>query len=105
MLRVGGKWLAPREVEHTLNQHPSVAESAVVGFQDEEDLVKPYAFVVLKSGGVPSEDLEKEIQAFVKERIAPYKYPRWIAFIQEIPKTSGGNVQRFVLQERLKEGN
>ena len=105
MLRVGGKWLAPREVEHTLNQHPSVAESAVVGFQDGEDLVKPYAFVVLKPGNVPSEDLEKEIQAFVKEKIAPYKYPRWIAFIQEIPRTPGGNVQRFVLQERLKKGS
>ena len=105
MLRVGGKWLAPREVEHTLNQHPSVAESAVVGFQDEEDLVKPYAFVVLRPEDVPSEELKTEIQAFVKERIAPYKYPRWIAFIDEMPRTSGGNVQRFLLQERLKKGS
>jgi benzoate-CoA ligase len=105
MLRVGGKWLAPREVEQTLNLHPGVAESAVVGFQDDEDLVKPYAFVVLNPGHAPSEDLEKEIQAFVKERIAPYKYPRWIAFTDEIPKTRGGNVQRFVLQERLKRGS
>jgi acyl-coenzyme A synthetase/AMP-(fatty) acid ligase len=61
--------------------------------------------VVLKPGDVPSEDLEKEIQAFVKEKIAPYKYPRWIAFTQEIPKTPGGNVQRFVLQESLKKGS
>jgi len=104
MLRVGGKWLAPQEVEHTLNQHPAVAESAVVGLQDEEDLVKPYAFVVLKPGESPSEDLKTEIKAFVKEKIAPYKYPRWIAFINTIPKTSGGNVQRFVLQERVKKG-
>ena len=105
MLRVGGKWLAPREVEHTLNQHPSVSESAVVGYQDEEDLVKPYAFVVLAPGEVSSEELKTEIQAFVKEKIAPYKYPRWIAFIDEMPKTTGGNVQRFVLQERLKKGS
>lgn len=105
MLRVGGKWLAPREVEQTLNQHTAVLESAVVGFQDDEDLVKPYAFVVLEPGHAPSEDMEKEIQAFVKEKIAPYKYPRWIAFIDALPKTTGGSVQRFVLQERLKKGS
>ena len=104
MLRVGGKWLAPQEVEHTLNQHPAVAESAVVGLQDEEDLVKPYAFVVLKPEAAPSETLKEEIKGFVKEQIAAYKYPRWIAFIDAIPKTTGGSVQRFVLQERVKKG-
>jgi benzoate-CoA ligase len=102
MLRVGGKWLAPREVENTLNQHPAVEESAVVGYQDPEDLIKPYAFVVLKSGHSPSPELEEEIKQFVRDRIATYKYPRWIEFSDNIPKTAGGKVQRFVLQERIK---
>jgi benzoate-CoA ligase len=102
MLRVGGKWLAPREVENTLNQHPAVEESAVVGYQDTEDLIKPYAFVVLKSGHSPSPELEEEIKQFVRDRIATYKYPRWIEFSDNIPKTAGGKVQRFVLQERIK---
>jgi 4-hydroxybenzoate-CoA ligase len=102
MLRVGGKWLAPQEVENTLNQHPAVEESAVVGYQDTEDLIKPYAFVVLKSGRSPSPELEEEIKQFVRDRIATYKYPRWIEFTDHIPKTTGGKIQRFVLQEGVK---
>ncbi|MBC8417910.1 MAG: benzoate-CoA ligase family protein [Desulfobacteraceae bacterium] len=102
MLRVGGKWLAPKEVENALNQHPAVAESAVVGHQDKEDLIKPYAFIVLKPDCFPSDELKDEIKAFVKEKIAVYKYPRWIDFIEAIPKTPGGKVQRFVLQEKIQ---
>jgi benzoate-CoA ligase len=102
MLRVGGKWLAPREVENTLNQHPAIAESAVVGYQDTEDLIKPYAFVVLKTDQFPSVELEEEIKQFVRDRIAAYKYPRWIEFIDSIPKTVGGKIQRFILQEKIK---
>ena len=105
MLRVGGKWLAPQEVENALNQHPAVEESAVVGRQDKDDLVKPYAFVVLRPDHSPSDQLEKEIKEFVKEKIALYKYPRWVDFIEALPKTSGGKVQRFVLQERVNELN
>jgi len=105
MLRVGGKWLAPQEVENALNQHPAVAESAVVGRQDKDDLVKPYAFVVLRPDHSPSDQLEEEIKEFVKEKIAMYKYPRWVDFIEALPKTSGGKVQRFVLQERVNELN
>jgi len=105
MLRVGGKWLAPQEVENALNQHPAVAESAVVGRQDKDDLVKPYAFVVLRSGHSPSEQLEKEIKEFVKEKIALYKYPRWVDFTEALPKTAGGKMQRFVLQERVNESD
>jgi benzoate-CoA ligase len=102
MLRVGGKWLAPQEVENALNQHPAVEESAVVGRQDKDDLIKPYAFVVLKSHHSPSQDLGKDIQEFVKEKIAVYKYPRWIDFIPELPKTPGGKLQRFILQEKIR---
>ena len=100
MLRVGGRWLAPQEVENTINQHPAVAESAVVGYKDKDELIKPYAFVVLGSGHSPSEKLKDEIKTLVKEKIAAYKYPRWIEFVNQIPKTAGGKVQRFVLQEK-----
>jgi benzoate-CoA ligase len=103
MLRVGGKWLAPQEVENTLNQHPAVEESAVVGYQDTEDLIKPYAFVVLKSGHSPSQELEEQIKQFVRDRIATYKFPRWIEFSDHIPKTAGGKIQRFILQEKIRE--
>jgi len=101
MLRVGGKWLAPGEVEKTIDRHAAVAQSAVVGFRDKDDLIKPYAFIVLNSGVAPSEGLKEEIQQFVRDRIALYKFPRWIEFVDRIPKTPGGRIQRFVLQERL----
>jgi benzoate-CoA ligase family protein len=102
MLRVGGKWLAPQEVERTLNLHPAVAESAVVGYQGQDELIKPYAFVVLNPDSSPSDSLQEAIKQFVKDRIAIYKYPRWIEFTESIPKTTGGKIQRFVLQERIK---
>ena len=101
MLRVGGKWLAPQEVEYTINQHDAVAESAVVGYQDKDDLIKPYAFIVLKRKSAPSDELAEDIKAFVRDRIATYKYPRWIEFADSIPKTTGGKFQRFVLQEKI----
>ncbi len=101
MLRVGGKWLAPGEVESAIEQHTAVAQSAVVGFRDQDDLIKPYAFVKLNTGVSPSESLKEEIQQFVRDRIAVYKFPRWIEFVDDLPKTAGGRVQRFVLQERL----
>jgi len=103
MLRVGGKWLAPQEVENTIDQHPAVAESAVVGYQDRDDLIKPYAFIVLNPDVSPSEQVEEEIKQFVRDRIAAYKYPRWIDFTDRIPKTSGGKIQRFVLQEMIQD--
>jgi benzoate-CoA ligase family protein len=102
MLRVGGKWLAPQEVEHTLNLHSAVAESAVVGYKDKDELIKPYAFVVLKPDAAASASLQEDIKQFVRDRIATYKYPRWIEFIESIPKTSGGRIQRFVLQEKIQ---
>jgi benzoate-CoA ligase len=101
MLRVGGKWLSPLEVENAINSHPAVSESAVVGRMDKDNLVKPYAFVVLSPGEIPAEALKTEIQEFVKNRIAVYKYPRWIEFIPMIPKTAGGKIERFKLQDRI----
>ncbi|HXH09221.1 MAG TPA: benzoate-CoA ligase family protein [Alphaproteobacteria bacterium] len=99
MLKVGGIWVSPIEVESTLIQHPAVLEAAVVGHEDDDRLVKPKAFVVLKEGYAASSALEDELKAFVKDKIAPYKYPRWITFIPELPKTATGKIQRFKLRE------
>ncbi len=98
MLKVGGIWVSPVEVEATLIKHPAVLEAAVVGKEDEERLVKPKAFVVLKDPAAASPGLVDELRAFVKDRIAPYKYPRWIEFVPELPKTATGKIQRFKLR-------
>jgi benzoate-CoA ligase len=99
MLKVGGIWVSPIEVENTLIQHPAVLEAAVVGHEDDDRLVKPRAFVVLKDGYAAVSALEDELKTFVKDKIAPYKYPRWITFIAELPKTATGKIQRFKLRE------
>ncbi len=98
MLKVGGQWVSPVEVEAALIQHPAVLESGVVGTKDQDELVKPLAFVVLKPGQVSSAALAKELQEFVKGKIAAYKYPRWIEFVSELPKTATGKIQRFKLR-------
>jgi benzoate-CoA ligase len=97
MLKVSGIYVSPFEVEATLVQHPAVLEAAVIGKEDAEGLVKSKAFVVLKPGA--SAD-EAELKAFVKERLAPYKYPRFIEFLPDLPKTATGKIQRFKLRER-----
>ncbi|MCI0547375.1 MAG: benzoate-CoA ligase family protein [Candidatus Rokubacteria bacterium] len=98
MLKVGGIWVSPVEVEGTLVGHPAVLEAAVVGQEDADRLVKPKAYVVLKEGHQASPDLAAQIQAFVKDKIAPYKYPRWIEFVADLPKTATGKIQRFKLR-------
>ena len=99
MLKVGGQWVSPVEVENTLIAHPAVLEAAVVGAIDEEKLVKPKAYVVLRQGYVPSEILSNELKNFVKEKLALFKYPRTIQFVSELPKTATGKIQRFLLRE------
>ncbi|MEO7112665.1 MAG: benzoate-CoA ligase family protein [Polyangiaceae bacterium] len=98
MLKVGGIWVSPFEVESALSSHASVLEAAVVGHADEQGLVKPKAFVVLKPGTTRHHSLEAELKSFVKEKLAPYKYPRWIEFVTELPKTATGKIQRFRLR-------
>ena len=97
LLKVGGVWVSPLEVESALLEHAAVLECAVVGREDAEGLVKPSAYVVLKQG-VADPRLGDELRAFVKDRLAPYKYPRWIEFVPELPKTSTGKIQRFRLR-------
>jgi len=98
MLKVGGIWVSPVEVEATLIKHPAVLEAAVVGKEDSEGLIKPKAFVVLKEPAAASAALAEELKGFVKDRIAPYKYPRWIEFVPDLPKTATGKIQRFKLR-------
>lgn len=96
MLKVSGIYVSPFEVEATLVQHSAVLEAAVIGKNDDEGLTKTKAFVVLKPG---QQATEAELQAFVKEKLAPYKYPRFIEFVGELPKTATGKIQRFKLRE------
>jgi benzoate-CoA ligase len=99
-MKVSGIWVSPLEVEEVLLAHPAVAECAIVGHNDDMGLLKPKAFVTLKAGFEPSAELTKELQTFVKEKLAPYKYPRWIEYLDDLPKTSTGKIQRFKLRQR-----
>src|SRR2546430_3246971 len=103
MIKAGGMGVSPAEVEGALTEHPAVAEARVVGAEDKDALVKPLAFVVLARGQSASPALEAELKAFIKERLAPYKYPRWIVFVDELPETATGKIQRFRLREIVKE--
>jgi len=96
MLKVSGIYVSPFEVEATLVQHSAVLEAAVIGVADADGLTKTKAFVVLKTG---LNATEAELKAFVKDRLAPYKYPRVIEFISELPKTATGKIQRYKLRE------
>jgi benzoate-CoA ligase family protein len=98
MLKVGGIWVSPFEVESALGAHDAVLEAAVVGHPDDEGLVKPRAYVVLKKKDDACDALAEELKAFVKGRLAPYKYPRWIVFTSELPKTATGKIQRYKLR-------
>jgi benzoate-CoA ligase len=99
MLKVSGMYVSPIEVESALITHQSVLEAAVVGKEDEQKLVKPLAFVVLKPGSQSSAALAEELKQHIKSRLAPYKYPRWIEFVADLPKTATGKIQRFKLRE------
>jgi benzoate-CoA ligase family protein len=98
MLKVSGMYVSPFEVEGALQSHPAVLESAVVGWLDDDGLTKPKAFVVLKSPGAAADELVRALQDHVKAQLAPFKYPRWIEFRDDLPKTATGKIQRFKLR-------
>lgn len=104
MLKVGGIWVSPVEVENALNAHPVVRECAVVGQLDQDGLVKPAAFVVLNPSVDAATSLAAELQRFVRDRLADYKRPRWIHFVAELPKTATGKTQRFKLRSEVTDG-
>lgn len=99
LFKVHGLWLSPAEVESALIAHPAVLEAAVIARDDEAALAKPAAYVVLKKGFPPNEQLARELQDFVAARIGGYKRPRWIEFLPELPKTATGKLQRFKLRD------
>jgi len=98
MLKVGGIWVSPIEVEACIMEHPDVLECAVVGAVDDEELIKPKAFVILRNGVTASKEMEKNIKHYVKTKLAHYKYPRWVKFVGELPKTATGKIKRFELK-------
>jgi len=95
-------YVSPFEVEAALQSHADVLEAGVVAWPDEEQLIKPKAFVVLKSPEKGCETLARALQDHCKARLAPYKYPRWIEFRSELPKTATGKIQRFKLRAEFK---
>jgi acyl-coenzyme A synthetase/AMP-(fatty) acid ligase len=98
MLKVGGIWVSPVEVENVLMEHPAVKECAIVGQLDHDRLIKPAAYVVPAAGVDASPALADVLQQFVRDRLADYKRPRWVHFLAELPKTATGKTQRFRLR-------
>jgi 4-hydroxybenzoate-CoA ligase len=101
MFKVSGIWVSPFEVEAALASHPSVLEAAVIPSEDGNGLIKPKAFVVLKERRDErfGRALHEELKVHVKRTIGPWKYPRWIEFVDGLPKTATGKIQRFMLRE------
>jgi benzoate-CoA ligase len=101
MLKVGGIWVSPVEVENILLEHPAVLECGVVGRADHDELIKPAAFVVLRDPATASPELAAELQNFARTRTAEYKRPRWVTFVADLPKTATGKIQRFKLRDAV----
>jgi 4-hydroxybenzoate-CoA ligase len=99
MFKVSGIWVSPFEVEGALIAHEAVMEAAVVAREDSDGLLKPRAFVVLKPGRTQSEGLIRELQETVKAKAGPWKYPRWVHIVDQLPKTATGKIQRFKLRD------
>ncbi len=99
MIKAGGIWVSPIEVENVLLAHPLIEECAVISAEDTDGLAIPKAYVVLKDGYYPSDDLSNELKEYVKSKISPYKYPRWIEYVEQLPKTTTGKLQRFRLRQ------
>ena len=99
MMKVNGRYVSPAEVEAALIAHEGVLEAAVVGAPDADGLIKPKAFVVVKPGTRADNDLAQALEHHAKATLAPFKCPRWIAFLDELPKTATGKIQRFKLRE------
>ena len=98
MMKVGGIWCSPFEIEAKLVEHPAVLEAAIVGRADNDELIKPEAFIVLNDKGGAGDALAAELLEHCKKGLAPYKYPRWFNFVDDLPKTATGKIQRFKLR-------
>jgi len=102
LFKVGGKWVSPVEVERALTAHEGVWECAVIGADDDEGLIKPLAFVVTNVGWEGGPKLEAELKEYVKQTLAPYKYPRWIEFVEALPRGPGGKLLRYKLRPQRR---
>ncbi len=98
MMKVGGIWVSPIEVENCLMEHPAVLEAAVIGQEDSNGLTKPKAYIIPRLGFEPGDDLVEELKKWVLDRLAKFKYPRWIEFVNQLPKSSTAKIQRFRLR-------
>ena len=98
MMKVGGIWCSPFEIEAKLIEHPKVLEAAVVGRADDAELIKPAAFIVLNDAANGGAEMSEELLQHCKQGLAKYKYPRWINFVESLPKTATGKIQRFKLR-------
>jgi benzoate-CoA ligase family protein len=103
LFKVGGKWVSPSEVERALTAHEAVWEAAVIGASDDEGLIKPLAFVVTNVGSESGAKLEAELKEYVKSTLAPYKYPRWIEFVDALPRGPGGKLLRYKLKPASRQ--
>jgi benzoate-CoA ligase len=99
MLKVSGQYVSPFEIEAALMTHPDVLEAAVIGVPDDNQLIKPKAYIVLKDARAGSPELAETLKEHVKAAVAQYKYPRWVEFMTELPKTATGKIQRYKLRE------
>jgi len=102
MLKCSGAWVSPIEIESVLVEHPAVQEAAVIGREDHDQLLKPAAYVILRNGTSSTPSLARELQEFVINRLPIFKRPRWVEFVDDLPKTATGKLQRYKLRE--KEG-
>jgi benzoate-CoA ligase len=103
MLKVGGIWVSPVEVESAINAHAAVLESAVIGVEDGDRLIRPQAYVVLQPGHVAGDELVEDLRSHVRGRLAHYKCPREFLFVEALPKTATGKIQRYVLRDSAAE--
>ena len=98
MMKVSGQYVSPFEVEAALQTHKDVLEAAVVANKDNDNLIKPKAFIILKEHSIQSDDLKVELTKHVKKQLTPFKYPRWYEFVDSLPKTATGKIQRYKLR-------
>jgi benzoate-CoA ligase family protein len=99
MMKVKGSWVSPIEIENVLIQHPAVQEAAVIGRNNENELIRPAAYVVLRPGTKVIPELRDELKEFVGRKLAGFKRPEWVEFVSELPKTATGKIQRYKLRE------
>jgi acetyl-CoA synthetase len=98
LIKVSGQWIYPLEVERCLAEHPAVHECVVLGVEDENRLMTLAAFVVLQAGTAPDARTTRDLQDFVKARLTPYKYPRRVRYLDALPKTGTGKIDRQALK-------